>query len=193
MLLVSTGSGDLWTLSLDGDRKLKPLVQLPSNERYASFSPDGRWFAYTSDEIGKRFEVFVQPFPTTGAKYQISTDGGRDPLWSPEGKQILYNAVFVDASNFTTTSTTGAGAGKLAAVDVRTQPAFSFGRPMPIPIERAILGGNGRYFDVTPDGKQFLVVMPPDTQAGAARPPAERINVVLNWFEELRQRVPVKK
>ncbi len=191
LVLVSKGNGDLWTLTLDGDRTLKPLVQLPSNERYAAFSPDGRFFTYASTEIGSRFEIFVQPFPTTGAKYQISTDGGRDPLWSPDGKQLLYNAVF-NSSLTGNTGSTAASAGKLGVVDVRTQPAFSFGRPTPIPIERAILGGNGRYYDMTPDGKQFLVVMPPGAQGEAARPPAERINVVLNWLEELKQRVPMK-
>jgi Tol biopolymer transport system component len=193
VLLVARGFGDLWTLSLDGDRKLEPLVQLPSNERYAAFSPDGRWFTYASTEIGGRFEVFVQPFPTTGARYQISTDGGRDPVWSPDGRQILYNTGFSASTATTTNTVTGSAAGNLAAVEVRTQPAFSFGRPTPIPIDRAILGENGRYYDVTPDGKQFLVVMPPDAQTGAVRPPAERINVVLNWFEELKQRVPVKR
>ncbi len=193
IFLKNTASGgDLWTLTLEADNKIKPLVQEPANERYAAFSLDGRWFAYASaDEISKRFEVFVQPFPTTGAKYQVTTDGGRDPLWSPDGRQLFYNTVF-DASN-TNSSSINSAFGRLVAVDVRTQPTFSFGRPMPIPIERAVLGGNGRYYDVTPDGKQFLVVMPPDAQNAAARPPAERINVVLNWFEELKQRVPMKR
>jgi serine/threonine protein kinase len=181
LFTVGAGSGDLWTLSLDGDRKPKPIVQLPSNERYATFSPDGRYFAYTSNEVGNQSEVFVQPYPPTGAKYQVSTGGGRYPLWSPDARQLFYDTQLV-----------AGGVGSLVAVEVRTQPALSFGKPTPIPVGRAVLGANGRYYDITPDGKQFLVVTSAGAGNGAAGQAPEQINVVLNWSEELKQRVPTR-
>jgi Tol biopolymer transport system component len=121
-------------------------------------------------------EVFVQPFPPNGRKYQISTEGGLTPAWSPDGKQLFYAQQPTD---------------RIVAVDINTEPMFSIGKPVPLPIERAAIIGSypGRNFDITPDGKQFLVVMP---TASATDSSSRQINVVLNWFEELKQRVPVR-
>jgi WD40-like Beta Propeller Repeat len=125
-------------------------VQTAFNERYSAFSPDGRWFAYVSGEAtgASGFQVFVQPFPPTGAQYQITTEGGSNPVWSPDGKQLFYNTV--------AGPTQTAAPGKLVAVDIRTEPSFSFGKPVPIPITGAILGGAGTNYDITPDGKHFV-------------------------------------
>src|SRR6185436_2645522 len=71
---------DLWVLPLDGDRKPRPYLQTPFDETQGQFSPDGRWMAYTSDENG-RPQVFVQPFPASGGKWQISTGIGVQPRW----------------------------------------------------------------------------------------------------------------
>lgn len=76
------------------------------NQRFASFSPDGRWFAYTSTEIGGRMETFVQPFPPTGAKYQISTEGRRTPVWAANGRELLFDS-----------------ANRIVAVELQTAPA----------------------------------------------------------------------
>ncbi len=179
--LSFTADGDLWTVALDGGSQPKPLVRMPSSERYAAFSRDGRWFAYTSNEVGGRDQVFVQAFPPTGAKYQISTNGGRAPLWSPDGKELFYGTV---------TDGGDEPVGNLVSVPVRTAPTFSFGSPVPVSIRQVFLGD--RYYDFTPDGKQFIVVMRADAQAGANRVAAEQIHVVLNWSEELKQRVPMK-
>jgi eukaryotic-like serine/threonine-protein kinase len=176
-LVSQAGTGDIWTLTMDGERKSKPLVERPgSNERYTAFSPNGRWFAYVSTEVGNMMEVFVQPFPPTRAKYQISTEASLTPAWSPDGKQLFYGQQTTD---------------RIVAVDINTAPTFSFGKPVPLPIERAAVIGSypGRNFDITPDGKQFLVVMP---TASATDSSSRQINVVLNWFSELQQRVPVK-
>jgi Tol biopolymer transport system component len=130
----------------------KPLVLSPSNKRYSAFSPDGRWFAYASGEItGVSFNIFVEPFPPTGARYQLTSTGGRDPVWSPDGKELFFN----------TQVQSNATEGHLVSVDVRTQSGFTFGQPKSVPIAGAILGGNGRNYDSTPDGKQFVVVVPP--------------------------------
>jgi WD40-like Beta Propeller Repeat len=175
--LVNKIDGDIWTVAIDGDRKPKPLVERSgSNERYTAFSPSGRWFAYVSTEVGNRMEVFVQAFPpSSNARYQISTEGGVTPVWSPDGKQLFYGDTRT---------------GRIIAVDINTGPPFSIGKPVALPIERAAIIGNypGRNFDITPDGKQFIVVMP----VASATDTSRRINVVVNWLEELKQRVPVK-
>ena len=113
--------------------------------------------------------------PSSNARYQISTEGGVTPVWSPDGKQLFYGDMRT---------------GRIIAVDINTEPTFSIGKPVALPIERAAIIGNypGRNFDITPDGKQFIVVMP----VASATDTSRRINVVVNWLEELKQRVPVK-
>jgi len=163
---------------LDGDRKPKPLVVTaagPSsakNIRRISFSPDGQWIAYSSDEESS-FSVYVQPYPPTGAKYKISTKGGGDsPIWSHDGKQLFFT------SNR-----------RLMVVDVQTRPGFTFSEPKPLPIE--IENTQGRPYDITPDGKSFLVMRRAAEPATTERA-LPQINVVLNWFRELQEHVPVK-
>jgi serine/threonine protein kinase len=186
LLFGQTGLGtalELWTLSLDGEKKTVPLMQGSSTSVLgdAVFSPDGHWFAYRSNELG-RSQIFVQPFPINGTKYQLSTEnsgsGGFAPLWSPDGKELFY----------------AVGNISLVAIEVRTTPSFTFGKPTPIPIEGLALSTTLRQYDITHDGKQFVAVLAASgSQADSAGRPARRqINVVLNWFEELKQRVPIK-
>ena len=111
-----------------------------------------------------------------GTKYQITTTGGRNPLWSPDGKQLFYLS--------------GASVTQLNVVDVQTQPAFSFGKPMPLPIEIPNSSGP-RPYDITPDGKHF-VALRPQPSADAAKNSGSQINVALNWLQELKQRIPLK-
>jgi serine/threonine-protein kinase len=80
---------DIFMLSMESERKARPLIKSPDNKRYSAFSPDGRWLAYASGETGVPFNVFVEPFPPTGARYQITSTGGRDPVWSPDGKELF--------------------------------------------------------------------------------------------------------
>jgi serine/threonine-protein kinase len=173
------GVGDIWALS-NGEAPPMPLAALPeSNERYAAFSPDGRWLVYVSTELtgaGTNFQVFVKPFPPTGAKFQVTADNGAEPLWSPDGRQIFYVV---------------RGTNELMAVDIRTEPTFAVGKPVVVPGVRPQTGGPGRSYDVTPDGKQFVVTLPA-LPGDPTRPPAQQINVVLNWFEELKRLVPTK-
>lgn len=134
-------------------------------------SPDGRWLAYLSPESG-RYEIYVRPFPDPGGKYQISTVGGVAPLWSRDGRELFY----ASSPN-----------GQLMAVDITTEPTFQAGSPRVV-LEGGIqLSGNqGRDYDVSPDGRRFLMV-----QGGEAN--LTQLNVVLNWFEELKQRVPTDR
>ncbi len=157
----SAGSGQV--------RRDEPFLQTPFREGAAQFSPDGRWLAYASDESG-RFEIYVQPYPGPGGKWQISTEGGAEPLWNPNGRELFYRS-----------------GNKMMAVEITTQPSFSAGKPKvlfagqyqssPSPVPNA-------NYDVSPDGQRFLMLKP-----GGQDQTATQINVVLNWFEELKQKV----
>jgi serine/threonine-protein kinase len=180
-LVFHTGQpdDDLWILPLIGDHTPKPLIAATLAQYEAAFSPDGRWIVYTSAESGHA-EIYVQPFPPViGVKHQITTTGGHYPLWSPDGKQIFYYGPTVPPRS-------------LISLDVRTEPTFAFANPTKLPIDLIdrVPVENVRPYDITPDGKQFLI-----TTSGAepteksARP---QFRITLNWFEELKQRVLVR-
>jgi Tol biopolymer transport system component len=172
---VRQGNADIFMLPLEGDRKPKPFVEVRGSlQTEAVFSPDGRWVAYMSNELQSLGQIFVQPYPG-GAKYQITTEGGYAPVWSPDGKQLFYYS----EDN------------KLLAVEIQTQPAFSYGKPSPLPIVGMLKEGPSaaRNYDITPDGKRFLVILQASQSDVNVRPSAQ-INVVLNWFRELQERVP---
>jgi serine/threonine-protein kinase len=169
---VSGGTDrDIWILPRTGDRKPKPFLQTPFNEAALMFSPDGRWVAYVSDESGRN-EVYVLPFPGPGGKWQISTDGGGDPVWSRNGRELFY-------LNGT----------QMMAVDVETSPTFRAGTPRRL-FDGGFVTGVGRVpvYDVTPDGQRFLMVGEQAIGAGEAAPVS--IVVVENWLEELKRIVP---
>jgi Tol biopolymer transport system component len=162
---------DIWVLRL-GDRNAQPFIQTPGNESAPRFSPDGHWLAYISDDSGTR-EVYVQPFPGPGGKYQISTEGGTEPVWNPKGRELFYRS-----------------GDKMMVVDVTTQPTFSVGKP------KVLFQGSYEatpatfpYDDVSPDGQRFLMLQAADQEQLAPT----QINVVLNWFEELKQKVSTGK
>ncbi|MBI4474820.1 MAG: PD40 domain-containing protein [Acidobacteria bacterium] len=143
---------------------------------YAMFSPDGRWIAYQLREPGKAAEVYVQPFPATGARYQlpISRDN-HHPVWSRDGKELFYTP----------------GPGEFDVISVTTAPGFSFGNPMPVLFKLNLYAPIfPRPYDVTPDGKLIGLISPDESDSGAV--PTAQIFVVLNWFQALRQRVPVQ-
>ena len=184
-LLFSVAKGSSYTVEAlfledKNVQKVTPVggIQSPFPPA-ATFSPDGRWVAYTATAPGTSFTfLFVQPFPTTGATYQIS--GGFHPMWSPDGKELFFS-----------TGSRGGG-GQFVAVSVTTRPTFAFGNPVPVP--RPFVGrgpGFERNNDITPDGKRFLGVVPAGQTAFGA-PATAQIQVVLNWFEELKARVPTK-
>jgi len=154
------------------DRKVEPFLRTPFTEGGARFSPDGRWLAYASNESG-RPEVYVQPYPGPGGKWQISTDGGAEPVWNRNGRELFYRS-----------------GNKMMAVETTTQPTFSAGKPRML-FEGQYLTNDfpnlSAAYDVSGDGQRFLMVK----ETEAARSTAQ-INVVLNWFEELKQRVPTK-
>jgi serine/threonine-protein kinase len=167
-----TTADDIWVLRLS-DRKAQPFLRTEFNEAAPAFSPDGRWLAYISDEAG-RFEVYVQPFPGPGGKYQISTEGGTEPVWNPKGKELFYRS-----------------GDKMMAVDVATQPSFSVGKPRMLfqgPYVATTL--TLPLYDVYPDGQRFVMMKPGEATAASS---LTQIVVVQNWFEELKRLVPTGK
>jgi Tol biopolymer transport system component len=179
--LVRGVSQGVWIWPFDGDRKPVMFVDAPGEvEKHSAFSPDGKWIAYLLAALagtsGATTGVFVEPYPRTGAKYQVAPGGGRTPLWSRDGRELFFHDQF---SN------------RLSVVSVRTEPTFSSGTPVVLPIEGTVHPIQQRNYDVTPDGKQLLVVLP-ESAGKTTQPSAQQINVVLNWAEELKARVPVK-
>jgi len=160
---------DIWALSRDGKAKEQPFLQTPSNEGGPVFSPDGRWLAYQSDESG-RGEIYVRSFLGSTGKWQISTEGGAEAVWSRNGRELFYR-----------------NGDKMMAVAIETKPSFVPAKP------RLLFEGHyemGNYaflqdYDVSPDGQRFLMV-----KGGEQATVAAQINVVQNWFEELKQKVP---
>lgn len=142
-----------------------PLT-LVANAGVPRFSPDGRWLAYVSEEAG-RSEVFVRGYPATGRQWIVSTQGGTSPVWSADGRELFYR-----------------DGPRMMAVEVDTTPTFAPGVPRVLfegPYEHNPYGGQN--FDVAPDGR-FLMVRP----APGAAP--TQLNVILDWFDELKQKVP---
>jgi eukaryotic-like serine/threonine-protein kinase len=161
---------DIWMLRM-GDRKAQPFLRTLFNNGAARFSPDGHWLAYVSDESG-RYEVYVQPYPGPGGKWQISTEGGTEPVWNPNGRELFYRS-----------------GDKMMAVDIATQPGFAAGKPRMLFKGQYEGGGPGANYDISPDGQRFLMIKPSESAETAPT----QINVVLNWFEELKQKVPTGK
>jgi len=161
----------IWTLPVLGsgsNTKPQPLFEATRfNERAARISPDGRWVAYVSDESGKN-QVYVRPFPGPGSRVSISIDGGQQPKWSGQGRELIY---------------WDPGKKQLMAVDIQTSPMLRAGRP------EVLFKLDNVPWDVTPDGKRFLVVKELKSTANEARSQ----EAVVNWFEELQQKAPAKK
>jgi serine/threonine protein kinase len=164
----ATGTGiDLWTLPLFGDRKPAPYVTAPGDQDYAQFSPDGRWVAYSSRET-TTWEVYVAPFPWTGAKWQVSTNGGTWPRWRRDGKELYYFTV---------------GSSQITAAEVNTHgPTFELGPVHPL-FAMSNISANieSIQYAVSADGQRFLFVT---TGAAASQP----LTLVQNWTGDLRKK-----
>jgi Tol biopolymer transport system component len=138
---------DVWRYSF-ADRKATPLVQVSGSSQHSSrVSPDERWLAYVSDETG-RFEIYLQPLPQTGAKFQITKEGGEHPVWSPDGHELYFNR-----------------GDRLFEVALKMDQGVVASTPTPLPISGFVQGSGRRQFDITADGKQFLMLFPPPRAA----------------------------
>jgi Tol biopolymer transport system component len=160
---------DIWVLPIGGEPF--PFLITPFQEAGGMFSPDGRWLAYVSDESG-RYEVYVQSFPGPGGKWQISTEGGDEPVWARNGRKLFYR-----------------NADQMMVVDITIEPSFSTGTPRRL-FEGPYVGPRGKNFsnyDIAPNGQHFLMLKTVEQQESSMT----QIHVVLNWFEELKRIVTI--
>jgi serine/threonine-protein kinase len=177
VVAFATGSpqDDIQTLRLE-TATVSEFLATPAREHMASFSPDGRWLAYTSNESG-RDEVYVRPFPRTeGVARLVSIGGGSGPVWAPNGSTLYYRGA----------------SGDMMAVPVTLEPTFISGRPRTLFRFAGIyrMSGTATAYDIFPDGKRFIMVSEPEEATATRR---QQINVVLNWFEELRRLAPATR
>jgi len=170
-------TADLTTLNLEGDRGTEALVTDAFFDDAGLISPgEGRWLAYNSNESGQ-LEIYVRPFPNVNAgHWQVSTAGGVQPLWARNGRELFYVAP----------------TGDVMGVQVSAGPAWAASAPAKvIAANRYYHGGQGAAptYDVSPDGRRFLMIKPRDPRAETT--PTSLI-IVQNWSEELKRLVPTK-
>ena len=188
--LGTSDDNDLWATAIAGDHKVLVTVQPPTDEMYlaqlvggslapqlllktpgypraARLSPDGRWLAY-GELVSGRPEVFIQGYPDAGLRRQVSVDGGRAPIWSRDGKELLFR-----------------GNGRMFAVSIETRSGLQWGRPQLLFQDDSV--ATALDYDVAPDGR-FVMIRPAPAEGAAAQ-----INVIVNWRNELLARVPVKR
>jgi Tol biopolymer transport system component len=182
---VVTGADfDLWYLSTDAPDDPRPLLDGTQRQHGAVFSPDGRWLAYGSNEESPEAEqIYVQPFPPTGEIYQITRESGAFPVWSPDGNALTYRR--------RVTSGTAESGLSLVQTEIISGDRFAWRDERSLPFERFLVFGGVRDYDMLPDGQRFVMVFADDEDpaASAQRP---RINLVLNWVEELKSRMPAE-
>jgi dipeptidyl aminopeptidase/acylaminoacyl peptidase len=159
--------GDIWVLPLEGERKPEPFLQTAADEGAATISPDGRFLAYVSNGSG-RAEVYVQAFPSPGGKWQVSPEGGKEPVWARNGGELFYRS-----------------GDKMMAVSLKTEPTFTAAKPRvlfadPYVKHKWFLAN----YDVSPDGQSFLMVKSEGVEEAA------QLVLVQNWPELLKRGVP---
>jgi serine/threonine-protein kinase len=159
---------DIWTLSVQ-DGSASPLIVTKFNERSPTPSPDSKWLVYVSDESGQD-EVYVRPYPAGGARWAVSTDGGREPIWTSNGERIFYRQ-----------------GDRVLVVAIQTSPTFRAGQPEVLfegRYEAVPMSSGSLNFDAAPDGRNFVMIQ--RNQESVPR----QLRVVLDWFDELARRVP---
>ncbi len=159
--LLYWGNEDLWIVPVDGKEKPYTLAKTRFEERAGSFSPDGKWVAYSSNESG-RYEIYLTPFQAVdGKRYTVSNQGGASPAWSRDGKEIYFVA----------------GDGRLTAVPVTIRGSdVQFGRAESLfPVDSSDFS---RSYEPSRDGQRFLITVP-------AAPGGAAFTVMLNWTQAL--------
>jgi class 3 adenylate cyclase/Tol biopolymer transport system component len=168
--LLGDNQYDIGMTSLEVNSAPKFLLQEEFNEVFPKISPNGRWLAYVSDKSGKD-EIYVSPFPDVDSGiWQVSEDGGNFPLWSPDGKELYY-----------------LNSEAVMAVSVETEPVFKPGKSRSLFQNKYV--GN---FDIHPNGRKFLMLKTVETvDTESSEKISSKIITVVNWFEELKEKVPV--
>ena len=155
----------IWSLVLDGHSTPRPIVRERFHNRTPALSPDGRWLAYVSNASG-RDEIYVRPFPAEGAPVTVSTSGGTEPVWSPHDARLYYRTER-----------------ELFAASFSTKPNFKVTGNVALFADDLFRGAPHRNYDVTRDGKQFVMIGDTTAQRTAD------LVVIMNWFSELDARL----
>jgi serine/threonine protein kinase len=156
---------DLWVLPVAGDKKPFPFLKTPFDERDGQFSRDGKWIAYESNESG-RFEIYVRPFPGPGERVQVSTDGGAQPRWNENGKELFYLSLDSKMMGAPVKFSPDGHSLQTETPAVLFPVRIAFG-PLP--------GVNNQQYAVSSDGQRFLV----NLEAGESA--TSPITLILNW------------
>jgi eukaryotic-like serine/threonine-protein kinase len=171
-LHASESQLDIWLQPLEGEAR--PLIDSPYSETCPAVSPDGRWLAFQADYTG-RSEVYVTSFPIPESRIQISAEGGASPVWAPDGRELFFRGPRKpDHSR------------PMMVVDATTGSIFTAGQPRQLFSGRFFLGIPNRGYDISPDGRRFLMcksLVKDYERVG-------EINLTLNWFEELNRLAP---
>ena len=154
---------------MEGERHPRPLVVTPLNELAPMFSPDGRWIAFVSNRSGRN-EVYLLPFPGPGEPVQITTEGGAEAVWGPDGSELFYRE-----------------GSRLMRVSIASEPELEVGEPQVLfeGVYRTNAYGNPSY-DVAPDAQRFLMILPGSESKA-------RLKVATGWLAELHRRVPTNR
>ncbi len=165
---LSSGTWDIVSMRVDAPDSQSVLLASPASELNPQFSPDGRWLAYESNESG-RFEVYVRPFPEAGGKWQVSTDGGREPRWSKRGDELFFRTE-----------------GKLRSVPIQLAPhAVSIGESVERLTVGQYAGSFSSTYDLLPDGSGAIALR--TVQHSGEADTRRRVRLTFNWFERLRE------
>jgi serine/threonine-protein kinase len=161
---------DIWILPLEGEREPRPILNTSYEERTPMISPDGHWIAFTSTESGQN-EIYVRTFPDVGGgKWQVSIDGGTEPLWSINGKELFYRS----RDN------------KIVSIEVETEPVFTPGYRKVLFEDIYVRRYQHTNYDIHPDNERFVMIK-------SSEKISTEMVVVLNWFEELLRLAPTEK
>ena len=164
---------DIYLLPLSGEKKLIPFIGGPGWKMSGSFSPDRKWFAYSSDESG-RSEVYVVPYPGPGGKLQVSAGGGQVPNWLNGGRELAY----VNGDRKLMVAQLSGGGQQLQVGQTRN---IFGGRPLPVMPADVFTGQTAPPVYMTPDGKRVVLVVPNDLDA------VKPLNLITNWTAGLKK------
>jgi hypothetical protein len=171
----------VWTLRIGDGGAASAFVQTGVDADSPAFSPDGKWLAYNTFTPGSPGppDVYVRPYPEGAPVQRISTEGGWSPRWSRDGRRLFYKTSVPDAA---------IEMRRWMVVDVTTTPTFTRSRPRPVITGTYLDTGGVANYDIDANDARFLVVQRLDV----APQPVTRVELVVNWFDELAERVPVR-
>lgn len=154
---------DIWVYTTR-DSTATPFLNTPDDESTPAISPNGKWIAYTSDRTGQH-EIYIAPYPSPGREERVSTQGGDQAVWAPDGRELFYRE-----------------GDKMMAVSVETQPSLKLGIPELLFEKPYIFDSRNTQYDIHPDGNRFLMIKSDESTSN-------KINIVLNWFEVLKNKM----